>query len=72
MPNVCISSLITIKLAKKPITATDAKRMNCCADEDFDSVNTKNLVIKKLTITPKKKDMANESEELRTVAFNIW
>jgi len=57
----------TVRFAKKPIIATATNLKNCLEGDDFDSVNTKYRVIKKLTTTPRKKDMANESVELRAV-----
>jgi hypothetical protein len=63
----CISSLMAIKLAKKPIIATEAKRINCLEGDVFDSVNTKYRVIKKFTNTPKENEIANESVEFRIV-----
>jgi len=50
--------------------ATAINLKNCLYGDDFDSVKTKYLVIKKLTNTPKKKDIANDSEKLRTVNDN--
>ncbi len=47
--------------------ATEANRINCFVGDVVDSVNTKNLVIKKLTSTPKKNEMANESAMLLSV-----
>jgi hypothetical protein len=57
----------TNRFAKKPITATDTNLKNCLYGGNFDSAKTKYLVIKKLTSTPKKKEIASESVELRTV-----
>jgi hypothetical protein len=48
-------------LAKYPIKATDANLKNCLYGGSFDSEKTKYLVIKKLTSTPMKKEIENES-----------
>jgi len=63
----CIKNFNTARLAKKPITATDTNLKNCFDGEDLDSENTKYRVIKKLTTTPIKNDIASESVELRRV-----
>ena len=66
-PNDCIKIFTTARLAKKPITATETKRINCLDDLLRDSWNTKNLVIRKLTTTPIKNEIAKDKVELRTV-----
>ena len=49
------------RLAKNPTTATVEKRKNCFEGVEADSLKTKYRVIKKLTVTPKKKDTPNDS-----------
>ena len=49
------------QLAKYPTIATEINLINCFEGFDLDSLNTTYRVIKKLTITPKKKDIANET-----------
>ena len=59
------------RFAKKPIVATDINRKNCFPPDDFDSEKTKYLVIIKFTTTPKKKEIANDTVELRAVKNKI-
>lgn len=40
--------------------ATNTNRLNCLNGEDFDSENTKYLVMVKLTTTPRKKEIEKE------------
>ncbi len=53
-PNTCINILTAARFAKKPMIATEIKRINCLDGFDFDSWNTKYFVITKFTTTPKK------------------
>ena len=49
------------QLAKYPIIATEINLINCFEGFNLDSLNTMYRVIKKLTMTPKKKDIANDT-----------